>query len=341
MFFPGPIVGFFFDNYGPRYLLIFGSFFHVLGIMMTSLCEEYWQFILAQGICSPLGLNCIFNAGTSTITTWFMKKRGAAFGMMAAGSGLGGVIFPIMASHLIPKVGFGWTIRICAFLVLALLCIAILTIKSRLPPRPRAFELHIFAEPFRDLRFILVTISSFFFFMGVFIPINFIELMGMANGMSIRLANYLLPVLNAASIFGRIIPGILADKFGRYNMQLIMSFFAAILVLALALPASSNAAILSFAGLYGFASGAYVSLAPAQIAHISKVEQIGVRMGVLFSVVSFAGLAGNPIAGAIVAADHGGFDNANIFAGVLLFTGAILFLVTRMYLAGWKVWLKI
>lgn len=341
MFFPGPIVGFFFDNYGPRYLLIFGSFFHVFGIMMTSLCEEYWQFILAQGICSPLGLNCIFNAGTSTITTWFMKKRGAAFGMMAAGSGLGGVIFPIMASHLIPKVGFGWTMRICAFLILGLLIIANLTIKSRLPPRPRAFELKVFAEPFTDIRFILVTIASFFFFMGLFVPINFIELMAMANGMSTRLANYLLAVLNAASIFGRIIPGILADKFGRYNMQLIMSFFAAILVLALALPASSNAAIISFAGLYGFASGAYVSLAPAQIAHISKVEQIGVRMGVLFSIVSFAGLAGNPIAGAIVAADHGGFTNANIFAGVLLFAGAVMFSITRMYVAEWKVWVRV
>lgn len=230
--------------------------------------------------------------------------------------------------------------RICAFLILALLGVAILTVRSRLPPRPRAFELRVFAEPFSDLRFILVTISSFFFFMGLFIPINFIELIGLANGMSSRLANYLLAVLNAASIFGRIVPGILADKFGRYNMQLIMSFFAAILVLGLALPASSNAAIISFAGLYGFASGAYVSLAPAQIAHISKVEQIGVRMGVLFSVVSFAGLAGNPIAGAIVARDHG-YDNATIFSGVLLLAGAILFTITRMYLAGWKVFVRI
>ena len=88
--------------------------------------------------------------------------------------------------------------RICAFLILGLLCIANLTIKSRLPPRPRAFELKVFGEPFKDLRFVLVTLSSFFFFMGIFIPINFIELMGMANGMSIRLANYLLAVLNAA-----------------------------------------------------------------------------------------------------------------------------------------------
>jgi MFS family permease len=111
MFFPGPIVGWVFDNHGPKYILIFGAFFHVFGLMMTSLCTEYYQFVLAQAICSPLGLNCIFQAGTSTIPQWFFKKRGLAFGIMAAGSGLGGIIFPIMATHLIPEVGFGWTLR--------------------------------------------------------------------------------------------------------------------------------------------------------------------------------------------------------------------------------------
>jgi MFS family permease len=100
MFAPGPIVGWVYDNYGPKYILLFGTVFHVLGLMMTSLCTEYWQFILAQGICSPLGLNCIFQAATSTIPTWFLKNRGLAYGIMAAGSGLGGIIFPIMASHL-------------------------------------------------------------------------------------------------------------------------------------------------------------------------------------------------------------------------------------------------
>ncbi|KAF2271034.1 MFS general substrate transporter [Lojkania enalia] len=341
MFLPGPIVGFLFDNYGPRYILLFGSFFHVFGVMMTSLCKEYWQFVLAQGICSPLGLNCIFTCAASSVTTWFFKKRGAAFGMMAAGSGLGGVIFPIMTNHLIPDVGFGWTMRACAFLLLGLLIIANLTIKSRLPPQPRAFRLAVFFETFKDPRFVLTTAASFVFFMGVFIPINFVEIQALSNGMPSHLAGYLIPILNAASIFGRIVPGIVADKVGRFNMQMFMSYFAGILVLALALPASSNAAFIVFAALYGFASGAYVALAPAQIAHISKVEQIGVRTGVLFSITSFAGLAENPIAGAIVDRNHGGFHGLNIFAGVMLLAGATLFVCTRQVVAGWKLFVKI
>ena len=43
----------------------------------------------------------IFYPAMSTITTWFFKKRGLAFGVIAAGSSLGGVILPIMASSLL------------------------------------------------------------------------------------------------------------------------------------------------------------------------------------------------------------------------------------------------
>lgn len=198
MFLPGPLVGWFNDNHGPKYLIIFGTFFHVFGLMMTSLCTEYYQFVLAQGICSPIGLNCIFQAGTTTIPTWFLKKRGLAFGIMAAGSGLGGIIFPIMATHLIPEIGFAWTMRTIAFMILGLMIVAGFTTKSRLPPKTRPLRLQVFVEPFHDVRFVLLAVASFLFFMGLFIPINFIEVEAIHDGMSTTLAGYLLAVLNAA-----------------------------------------------------------------------------------------------------------------------------------------------
>ena len=42
----------------------------------------------------------IFYPAMSTVTTWFFKKRAFAFGIIASGSSLGGVIFPIMVSAL-------------------------------------------------------------------------------------------------------------------------------------------------------------------------------------------------------------------------------------------------
>ena len=48
MFVWGPVIGKVYDNYGPRFLLLAGTFLHVFGLMMTSLSTEYYQFLLAQ-----------------------------------------------------------------------------------------------------------------------------------------------------------------------------------------------------------------------------------------------------------------------------------------------------
>ncbi|KAF4339769.1 major facilitator superfamily transporter [Fusarium beomiforme] len=56
----GPIVGIIFDRYGPRPLIIGGTIFHVFGLMIASLAETYYQFILSQGVCSAIGVACLY-----------------------------------------------------------------------------------------------------------------------------------------------------------------------------------------------------------------------------------------------------------------------------------------
>lgn len=168
----------------------------------------------------------------------------------------------------------------------------------------------------------------------MFLPFNFLPLYGIKHGMSPDLANYLIAVLNAASIFGRIIPGYVGDKMGRFNMMILVAFLSTILVLALWLPSTGAGAIVTFAGLYGFSTGAFVSLAPALIAQISDIREFGVRSGALFAVVSFGALTGNPIAGALIDHYHGGYRGAQLFAGCVLLAASILFLLARLRLAG-------
>lgn len=89
-----PFYGKIFDNYGPRYLLFFGTIFHVFGLMMTSISSKYYQFLLSQGVCSPLGSSATFYAAINAGSTWFSKRRALALGIESSGSSLGGVIFP-------------------------------------------------------------------------------------------------------------------------------------------------------------------------------------------------------------------------------------------------------
>lgn len=94
MFIGAPVFGKVFDNYGPRWLLVGGTFFHVFGLMMASISSEYYQFLLSQGLCSSLGAGALFYAATNSSSTWFLRRRAFALGIMSSGSSLGGVIFP-------------------------------------------------------------------------------------------------------------------------------------------------------------------------------------------------------------------------------------------------------
>jgi len=154
--------------------------------------------------------------------------------------------------------------------------------------------------------------------------------------MSQELAQYLLAMLNAASIFGRILPGIAADKLGRFNTMIVTCALSSIIVLAIWLPARGNAPIIVFAVFYGFTSGAFVSLGPALIAQISPIREIGVRNGTFFLFVSIAGLTGNPIGGALVGQNHGDYLYLQIFCGTTMAFGTLIYIASRSVQCGFK-----
>jgi hypothetical protein len=134
-----------------------GSFLHVSGLIMASISKEYYQFLLSQAVCSSIDASMVFYSAFSATISWFFEKRAMAVGIAAAGSSLEGVIFPIMVSRLMVEVGFGWAMRICAFLILGLLSVADLFIKSRIPPYPRPVKLMDFFTPPTEPAFALLT----------------------------------------------------------------------------------------------------------------------------------------------------------------------------------------
>lgn len=120
-----------------------------------------------------------------------------------------------------------------------------------------------------------------------------------------------------------------------------MCFFSAILTLALWLPAAANTPIIVFAALYGFGSGAYVALLPTLIAQISDIQEIGIRIGLEFGILSIPALVSNPIGGAFIASDDGGYRDCQIWTGCILMLGSVLFLFARMSLGGARVMIEV
>jgi MFS family permease len=118
--------------------------------------------------------------------------------------------------------------------------------------------------------------------------------------------------------------------------MIVTTAFSAIIVLALWLPSKGNAPIIVFSALYGFSSGAFVSLAPSLIAQISPIREIGIRSGTYFLCVAVGGLTGNPIGGALISRDDGNFLYLQIFCGVTMAVGSAIYLGSRWVQCGFK-----
>ncbi|KAH7347607.1 riboflavin transporter MCH5 [Plectosphaerella cucumerina] len=330
-----PIVwGFTFDKYGPRWILLFGTITYVIGMMMVSLCTEYYQFFLAQSIVCPIGASAATSASMSCLVTWFHRRRGLAFGIMMSGSSFGGIVLPIMIPKMIERVGFPWAIRTVGFTFLALLTTACCTVRSRLTPEKRPVDVREYLRGIREPTMMSTVFGLFLVFWGLFLPYNFVILQAKAQGMDSELVIYLLPIMHAVGIVGRVVPGLVADKIGRYNTMIIMAMTTGVACLALWIPIKNDAGILVFTAAFGLLSSGLTSIGPTLIAQISDIREIGARTGTAFAFQSFGALTGSPIASAIVDARGGEYLGLQLFCGFSIFASAGVFASARYVQAG-------
>lgn len=116
-----------------------------------------------------------------------------------------------------------------------------------------------------------------------------------------------------------------------------MTLATSVFVLALWIPGKANAPILVFTALFGFTSGTFVSMTPALIAQITDdMRKVGVRSGSNFFVISLAALTGNPIAGALIVRDNGGYLYLQVFCGITMLLGCSFFVAARYVQCGWQ-----
>lgn len=77
-------------------------------------------------------------------------------------------------------------------------------------------------------------------------------------------------------------------------------------------------------------------MGPALIAQISPIREMGTRTGTFFLCVAIGGLTGNPIGGALIGSDNGGFHHLQIFCGVTMAAGAVVYFFDRWVQVGFR-----
>jgi MFS family permease len=149
---------------------------------------------------------------------WYYHHRGLASGVTFAGGSIAGIVLPIAMRHLFTTIGFPWTIRVVGFINLASLIAGNLLIRPRIKPTKTLDAKVIDLSALKDPRFALLGTGIFFSDWALFGPITFITSYALSRGIDPNLSYYMIAFLNVGSSFGRVIPGLLADKIGPYGL---------------------------------------------------------------------------------------------------------------------------
>lgn len=106
---------------------------------------------------------------------------------------------------------------------------------------------------------------------------------------------------------------------------------------------SSPGGLYAWTVFYGIAAGGIQSLFPAGLSSLTTdLRRSGTRMGMVFTINSFATLTGPPIAGAIISRCRGEYYGAQVFAGCVLLVGGGFMVAARAARqrrvgGGWRV----
>ena len=160
--------------------------------MLTPVSKVYWHLMLSHAFVGIAG-SFLYSPATAVAGHWFMRKRSTAVGIVVCGSGLAGVIYPIMMKRLIEllsessnpftkatgkgrkkKSGIGKRTLLMtdfrdAILIIMgmnalLLMFSCVTMKARLPPRTPP-PLKSLLGPWSEIRYSCLVIGSSFIMM--------------------------------------------------------------------------------------------------------------------------------------------------------------------------------
>lgn len=179
-------------------------------------------------------------------------------------------------------------------------------------------------------------------------------------------------VMNGVGLVGRLVPAYLADRyFGPLNTLIPFVLTSGLLIYCWAAVVSpgtwasrstrkqcirlfvgpvpctlsheaSNTNVVSggltsFAVIYGLSAAGIQSLFPATVSSLTTdLQKAGVRMGMIFTTVSFAVLTGSPLAGALIQERNGDYLGAQAFGGSVLIGGCCVLIAARLARTGKK-----
>lgn len=336
------------DKYGPRLVSFFMGSFIGLSFLLTSLATAPWQLFMTYSLLLSMGTGAIYTVVNSTASRWFVKKRGLVIGITSSGGGMGIIIVAPFTAYLIST--FDWR---TAFVVLGLIIWVVMAAMS-LPLRKDPSDMGLLPDGIRSKgpmtqisngrmpspefslrqasrmrQFWLLGFTWLLFSLNLHMIIVHVVPYATEKGISAMDAAFILSLIGAANIPGRLVIGGLSDIMGRRSLGIACAVVQFLFVLWLSW-ARDLWMFYAFAVAFGFLWGGAGTVITALIGDIFGTRSLGAIMGMMSAGWALGAAAGPAIAGYVYDAAENYFAAFIMGAASLAIAAVLIALIRRV-----------
>ena len=281
------------DKFGPRPITTVCGLFLGLGFFLMSRISTIWQLYLVYGVITSVGMSGLWVPMISTVSRWFVKRRGMITGIVLSGMSLGSIIMPPLATWLITTYGWRTSYTIVGLIAMIVIISAAQFVKrdptqiGQLPDGRNEVEVKSLDLPAKNLSlreaihtrqfWTLCAVFGCLWFSAMAIWVH-IVIHAIDLGISAISAANILAIMGGVGIASRILTGSLADKIG-YKPALLIGFTLMSASFLWLLVAKELWALNLFAIIFGVGIAGLSVLEAPLIARLFGLGSLSVIMG--------------------------------------------------------------
>ncbi|KAM0715752.1 hypothetical protein Q7P37_008266 [Cladosporium fusiforme] len=229
----------------------------IAGLVAASFCNSVNALIATQGVMYALGGLVAYFPGMSMIPEWFIQRRGLAFGIMWAGTGLAGTVLPFLLQWVLDTHGYRTALRLYAFTLFVLASPCLYFIRPRLPITNASSWRPVEISFLKHCQFWIFQSGNILQSLGFFLPTLYIPSFASSIGLPSFAGPLALALFNVAFTFGAVFIGTLVDRFHVSVAILTCTVGQMISIFVFWGLASSQSMLYIFAMLFGCFGGAF------------------------------------------------------------------------------------
>ena len=283
------------DRFGTRAVVLAGGVLLGLGLVAASRASTLWQFQLLFGVIVGIASGSFYAPLTATTMRWFVEHRSLAVALVSAGIGLGSSTVTPLARWLISS--YDWRTAMLVIGDLAWLVIIPAALLVREPAAPatrmgpataRSDETSLtVAHAVRTPQFAAIAFTYFACCAAHSGPIFHMITNALDRGVATMAAATVLSVAGLASLGGRVVCGLVADRVGAKRV-LVAGLALQAVAIVLYVFTATLPSFYALAVMFGFAYGGVMPLYAILVR-----DYFGDRiMGAVFGAVSFVSTLG-------------------------------------------------